>query len=282
MLFRSNVFKYCVAAYNADDGWDLFSKSGTGAIGEVEIYDSVCYANGYVIEDGKLVKTKGDGNGFKMGGSGIAVNHKVYNSYSFGNAANGFTNNSDPMGEYINCTGYNNGGSNLELHAYTGVTAQFVVENFKSFADNSWENEETLAALTSTEKDAEADIMNMIKSSSNFLYDKETGKSVNADGVELTAANFVSLAEFKDYLLGGIEAIQRNEDGSINLGNFLKYTNAADNGTDTPAGSDTSITTPDTGDRVMKVLVPLIIVMVIAVAGIVYVAVSSKKKKEDK
>lgn len=277
-----NVFKYCVAAYNADDGWDLFSKSGTGAIGEVEIYDSVCYANGYVIEDGKLVKTKGDGNGFKMGGSGIAVNHKVYNSYSFGNAANGFTNNSDPMGEYINCTGYNNGGSNLELHTYTGATAQFVVENFKSFADNSWENEETLAALTSTEKDAEADIMNMIKSSSNFLYDKETGKSVNADGVELTAANFVSLAEFKDYLLGGIEAIQRNEDGSINLGNFLKYTDAADNGTDTPAGSDTSITTPDTGDRVMKVLIPLIIVMVIAVAGIVYVAVSSKKKKEDK
>ena len=277
-----NVFKYCVAAYNADDGWDLFSKSGTGAIGEVEIYDSVCYANGYVIEDGKLVKTKGDGNGFKMGGSGIAVNHKIYNSYSFGNAANGFTNNSDPMGEYINCTGYNNGGSNLELHTYTGATAQFVVENFKSFADNSWENEETLAALTSTEKDAEADIMNMIKSSSNFLYDKETGKSVNADGVELTAANFVSLAEFKDYLLGGIEAVQRNEDGSINLGNFLKYTNAADNGTDIPAGSDTSITTPDTGDRVMKVLVPLIIVMVIAVAGIVYVAVSSKKKKEDK
>lgn len=277
-----NVFKYCVAAYNADDGWDLFSKSGTGAIGEVEIYDSVCYANGYVIEDGKLVKTKGDGNGFKMGGSGIAVNHKVYNSYSFGNAANGFTNNSDPMGEYINCTGYNNGGSNLELHTYTGATAQFVVENFKSFADNLWENDETLAALTSTEKDAEADIMNMIKSSSNFLYDKETGKSVNADGVELTAANFVSLAEFKDYLLGGIEAIQRNEDGSINLGNFLKYTDATDNGTDTPAGSDTSITTPDTGDRVMKVLIPLIIVMVIAVAGIVYVAVSSKKKKEDK
>ena len=277
-----NVFKYCVAAYNADDGWDLFSKSGTGAIGEVEIYDSVCYANGYVIEDGKLVKTKGDGNGFKMGGSGIAVNHKVYNSYSFGNAANGFTNNSDPMGEYINCTGYNNGGSNLELHTYTGATAQFVVENFKSFADNSWENDETLAALTSTEKDAEADIMNMIKSSSNFLYDKETGKSVNADDVELTAANFVSLAEFKDYLLGGIEAIQRNEDCSINLGNFLKYTDAADNGTDTPAGSDTSITTPDTGDRVMKVLIPLIIVMVIAVAGIVYVAVSSKKKKEDK
>jgi flagellar basal body-associated protein FliL len=52
--------------------------------------------------------------------------------------------------------------------------------------------------------------------------------------------------------------------------------------TDIPAGSDTSITTPDTGDRVMKVLVPLIVVMVIAVAGIVYVAVSSKKKKEDK
>ena len=277
-----NVFDGCIAAYNADDGWDLFAKVETGAIGQVTIQNSVAFKNGYVLDENGQEVDAGNGNGFKMGGSGIAVNHKVYNSYSFGNAANGFTNNSDPMGEYINCTGYNNGGSNLELHAYTGVTAQFVVENFKSFADNSWENEETLAALTSTEKDAEADIMNMIKSSSNFLYDKETGKSVNADGVELTAANFVSLAEFKDYLLGGIEAIQRNEDGSINLGNFLKYTNAADNGTDTPAGSDTSITTPDTGDRVMKVLVPLIIVMVIAVAGIVYVAVSSKKKKEDK
>ena len=87
-----------------------------------------------------------------MGGSGIAVNHKIYNSYSFGNAANGFTNNSDPMGEYINCTGYNNGGSNLELHTYTGATAQFVVENFKSFADNSWENEENLQLLHQQKK----------------------------------------------------------------------------------------------------------------------------------
>ena len=69
--------------------------------------------------NGALHDSKGDGNGFKMGGSGIAVNHKIYNSYSFGNTANGFTNNSDPMGTYVNLVGYNNGGSNLELHVYT-------------------------------------------------------------------------------------------------------------------------------------------------------------------
>ena len=40
--------------------------------------------------NGALHDSKGDGNGFKMGGSGIAVNHKIYNSYSFGNTANGF------------------------------------------------------------------------------------------------------------------------------------------------------------------------------------------------
>ena len=136
-----NVFKYCVAAFNADDGWDLFSKTATGPIGEVKIYDSICYGNGFYIDaDGEVKATAGDGNGFKMGGSGLAVMHEAYNCISFGNKTNGFTNNSDPMGKYIDCMGYNNGGSNLELHVYTGAEPQFTVTNFKSFADSTYQN----------------------------------------------------------------------------------------------------------------------------------------------
>lgn len=220
---EGNVFRYCVAAYNADDGWDLFSKGGTGAIGAVEIYDSVCFANGYTLASGELVPTKGDGNGFKMGGSGIAVNHKVFNSYSFGNRANGFTNNSDPMGVYSNCVGYNNGGSNLELHVYTGVTPQFKVTGFKSFSDDTISQ---IPDLDYTDKEAKIDVISLYYSTSNFFRDKAgaEGKSVNAEGKEITAANFANLDKFVSIMKGGIPTISRNSDGSVNMGGFLKYT----------------------------------------------------------
>lgn len=218
---EGNVFKNCIAAYNADDGWDLFSKGGTGAIGAVTIYDSVCFANGYTNASGTLTKTKGDGNGFKMGGSGIAVNHKVYNSYSFGNKANGFTNNSDPMGTYVNCTGYNNGGSNLELHVYTGATPQFTISGFKSYADGTLDR---ISSGEYTDKESKVDVIKEYYSASNFFRDKDgaDGKSVNITGMELTAANFASLSEFVSIMTNGVSSI-RSADGSVNLGNFLKY-----------------------------------------------------------
>ena len=46
---EGNVFTACIAAYNADDGWDLFAKAGTGSIGAVTIRDSLCYRNGYLL-----------------------------------------------------------------------------------------------------------------------------------------------------------------------------------------------------------------------------------------
>mgnify|MGYP004459007595 FL=1 len=219
---EGNVFRYCIAAYNADDGWDLFSKGGTGAIGAVEIYDSVCFANGYTLDGGELVATRGDGNGFKMGGSGIAVNHKVYNSYSFGNRANGFTNNSDPMGTYSNCIGYNNGGSNLELHVYTGVTPQFTVKGIKSYSDDTITQ---IPDLDYTDKEAKIDVISLYYSTSNYFRDKagSEGKSVNSEGKELTASNFASLSEFVSIMKGGVSSIGRNTNGSINMGSFLKY-----------------------------------------------------------
>lgn len=222
---EGNVFKGCIAAYNADDGWDLFSKGATGAIGAVEIYDSVCYGNGMLYYDGSLQASKGDGNGFKMGGSGIAVNHKIYNSYSFGNVTNGFTNNSDPMGTYVNLVGYNNGGSNLELHVYTGVEPQFTVENVKSYSDDTYKeivDAEGKALLNKTDKESKEDVISRYYSLESFFINKN-GESVNSEGAKLTAEDFKSLSNFKDIVNGGIEAMPEEKDGKVILGDFLQF-----------------------------------------------------------
>lgn len=50
---HGNVFDGCIAAYNADDGWDLFAKTATGQIGQVTIKNSLAYRNGFLIVDDK-------------------------------------------------------------------------------------------------------------------------------------------------------------------------------------------------------------------------------------
>lgn len=43
---EGNVFSGCISYNNVDDGWDLYTKSATGAIGAVSIEDCVAYNNG--------------------------------------------------------------------------------------------------------------------------------------------------------------------------------------------------------------------------------------------
>lgn len=40
---QGNVFDGCIAAYNADDGWDLFAKVQSGSIGVVTIQNCVAF-----------------------------------------------------------------------------------------------------------------------------------------------------------------------------------------------------------------------------------------------
>lgn len=107
-----NVFYKCIAYSNIDDGWDLYAKIETGPIGEVLIDSCIAYRNGS-LSDGS---GSGDGNGFKLGGDGIAVNHRIVNSISFRNSANGLTSNSNPTLTVENCTLYDNGNRNLTLY----------------------------------------------------------------------------------------------------------------------------------------------------------------------
>ena len=89
-----NVFRYTVAYNNIDDGYDLFAKSDTGPIGEVTIEHSLAFGNGSLSNGTQ--HGNGDRNGYKLGGSGIAVDHNIHHSIAFENGKHGLTYNSNP------------------------------------------------------------------------------------------------------------------------------------------------------------------------------------------
>ena len=91
---NGNVFRYTVSHHNIDDGWDLYAKSDTGPIGPVTIEDSLSYSNG-TLSNG-TVNANGDRNGYKLGGSDIAVAHIARRSIAYKNGHHGFTYNSNP------------------------------------------------------------------------------------------------------------------------------------------------------------------------------------------
>lgn len=86
-----NVFRYAVSHNNIDDGWDLYTKPGTGPIGVVTIEDSLSYDNG-TLSDGSQAGN-GDRNGFKLGGEDIPVNHVIRRNIAYHNGKHGFTYN---------------------------------------------------------------------------------------------------------------------------------------------------------------------------------------------
>ena len=89
-----NIFRYCVARNNIDDGWDLYTKTDTGPIGVVTIEDSLAYDNGTLSNGGQA--GNGDRNGYKLGGEDIAVNHVIRRNIAYDNGKHGFTYNRNP------------------------------------------------------------------------------------------------------------------------------------------------------------------------------------------
>ncbi len=117
-----NIFVNCVAMYNCDDGWDLYTKLETGAIAPVRVERCVAMANGF-MPDGS--PTKGDGNGFKLGGEGIAVAHEIEDCKAFSNRSAGFTVNSNPSVAIKHSIAADNGGPNFVFALYGGATPAF-------------------------------------------------------------------------------------------------------------------------------------------------------------
>ena len=105
---EGNVFDGCMSYNNSDDGWDLYAKTETGPIGSVTLRNCIAFRNGYT-EYGEGFGNC-DGNGFKLGGSGVGSPHKVINCLAFENLNCGFTDNNNPkLDSLTNCTAYNNG-----------------------------------------------------------------------------------------------------------------------------------------------------------------------------
>ncbi len=113
-----NVFRNCVAHHNVDDGWDLYAKNETGPIGAVLIENCIAYSNGRRIDG----SGHGDGNGFKLGGEGIPVRHRIFNSVAFNNDLNGITTNSNPALIVDHVTTYGNKAGNITMYGKGKLT----------------------------------------------------------------------------------------------------------------------------------------------------------------
>jgi len=185
-----NVFRGCVAYYNVDDGWDLYTKSETGAIGEVLIENCVAYGNGQTSNGSAT--SNSDGNGFKLGGSNIKVNHIVRRCIAFNNNKHGFTYNSNPGSITVeNCTGYNN-GLKVSGRNFCFEEGTHVLKNCLSYKESASSD-----VVSGT-------IINCVLWSNR--------QAIKPNGQLVTDNDFYSLTP----------TITRNSDGSLNIGDFLK------------------------------------------------------------
>ncbi|WP_343693781.1 T9SS type A sorting domain-containing protein [Chitinophaga sp.] len=189
-----NVFNGCISHNNIDDGYDLYAKADTGPIGPVTLINCLAYGNGTLSSGG----TSGDGdkNGFKLGGSGIAVAHIVRRCVAFNNGHHGFTDNNNPGAiEVTNNTSYNNAASNFNFRS--GSTA--------TFKNNLSYNAGSSDATNGTDV-----------TPTNVWW--KSGASSNTGGLVVSSADFQSLSP----------AVTKNSDGSPNLGNFLALAAGSD------------------------------------------------------
>jgi hypothetical protein len=190
-----NTFRGCVSRNNIDDGWDLYTKTDTGAIGPVTIDQCVAHHNGK-LTDGTS-SDSGDRNGFKLGGDDIAVAHVVTRSVAFANGKNGFTWNSNPGAiRLANNLAFDNAEGNFKFGDNSTPT-QAVFTNNVSF----W----TTSSSAQSDKAIGTDV-----AMTNCWWDKSKSQpSINGKGLVVTAADFaVSLTN---------PTVTRAADGSVVL-----------------------------------------------------------------
>lgn len=214
---EGNIFRNCVAHHNVDDGWDLYAKIETGPIGAVILENCIAYNNGRKIDN----TGKGDGNGFKLGGDGIAVKHIIRNSVSFNNDLNGITTNSNPALIVENCTLYGNKATNLNLYG-KGDAAKYPrtasSKGVLSVAGNGRDQ---------FDDTKDPDMRKRLADDSNFFFDG--AEAVNKSGSKLGKDAFVSV-DFSKIDMGIQEdgktfnRIPRNEKGIFDLGDLFKLT----------------------------------------------------------
>ena len=209
-----NVFDGCIAYYNADDGWDLFAKPETGAIGRVTIKNCIAYKNGYIQDPETLAEINaGNGNGFKMGGSSITGYHVLENSVAFANKAKGIDSNSCPDIQVKNSISFDNEGANVAFYTNDAKNTDFEATGILSV--------KTANTVGENIKPKGKQDLKKIYKDSNYYFNGS--KSVNAVGQEASVDWFIN-TDTAAAIAGGIS---RNADGTINRGGYLELTDAA-------------------------------------------------------
>jgi hypothetical protein len=198
---NGNVFRGCIAYSNIDDGWDLFSKIERGPIGPVTIESCVSYKNGSLVDG----TGNGDGNGFKLGGDGIAVAHVLKNSIAFCNGSSGITSNSDPSVIIENCTSFANAGANVNLYGKGNGLRLFKAANVISMKGGTGDVYREMPELASE---------------NNYFWNGAT--SNNKTGTVCAPDIFVSIDT--------ATVPGRKADGSIDMKGFLELNGKAPKG----------------------------------------------------
>ena len=214
---QGNVFDGCIAAYNADDGWDLFAKVQSGSIGVVTIQNCVAFKNGYILDENGRKINAGNGNGFKMGGDSMPGAHVLKNSVAFANKAKGIDSNSCPDIKVYSSTTFDNESYNVAFYTNTAVNTAFAADGILSYKVSNKVAEQF--KLLGTQNAAD------VKGVTNYYFDGS--KTVNNNGKEATASWFKSLDTASALKNGGIT---RNADGTINMNGFLELTDEVPEG----------------------------------------------------
>jgi hypothetical protein len=94
---------------NSDDGLDFWMFESP-----ILVENTLAYGNGF--NRWNLPNYQGDGNGFKLGGNGVAANITVRNSMAWDNAVSGFIDNNNPGQHRIErCTAWDNPGAGFDF-----------------------------------------------------------------------------------------------------------------------------------------------------------------------
>jgi len=227
-----NVFDGCISYANSDDGWDLYQKEATGAIGAITLRNCLSMFNGYTFNG---TKANGDCNGYKLGNDeGGIVNHIVENCIAYGNGNHGFTDNGDANITIRSCTSLNNSTidgkkSNFDLKHSKTVTYSHNMSNLLSVSlDNT-------TSISTADKYAGTISNSIMLNASKKYFSKFTDSttidsafdSSKVSGNEISNINaskvFVSSTFDSTYKTSDkLHELLRDENGNIALGDFLK------------------------------------------------------------
>jgi hypothetical protein len=218
---NGNVFEGCVSHHNVDDGWDLYTKLASGAIGETVIENCISYKQGYRLLDDGSEEAYGAGghNGFKMGGENVAVKHYLKDSYTVMNegSGSGVSSNSNPQMKIRNVVAYKNKSAGISLYSDSPSKYDYDLKGVVSY--NNGSTDRVGSYLNKDEKLNSVHKEELKTETSNYFARVSGEGSTNILG-ETVTDDFFKSVDFDAILVKG--RLQQDSEGNFILGDFLQ------------------------------------------------------------